>query len=115
MYIALPGTYCGLHDENIILEENESYGLASYSPNVRHECKYVINVPKGHRVRVQFLSFGLMAGNDALFLDKKTFTGFKIPADYISDDATLEIVYGTRGFERTEGYSIVLSAYSEPG
>ena len=114
-------SYCGPHEETIILEENASYNLTSFHYGIgniygiRYACKYTVQVPPGHHIRVQFLSFGLLEALDVLFLDQKPFTGFKTPKDFISDDESLEIIYQTRGFPGTVGFSIVLSDFLEPG
>ena len=114
-------SYCGPHEETIVLEENASYNLTSFHYGIstiygiRYVCKYTVQVPHGHHIRVQFLSLGLVETRDALFLDKKAFTGFNTPNDFISDDDSLQIIFETRGFPGTEGFSIVLSDFVEPG
>ena len=104
--------FCG--DTNIILNDNSSWNLTSVNyPGLNpyqpvYTCNWLVSVPTGRQVHVEFLDVQVFPLFDIFSLNGKIF--LETPSeDYISDAEQLEIVYGTYGTAISLGFSVILS------
>ncbi|XP_072043140.1 uncharacterized protein [Amphiura filiformis] len=105
-----PVDHCGTED--IYIEDGSSYNLTSFYYTisnvygVQFGCKHIVTVPKGHRVRVDFIDVDMIFPFDTLILNKQVYNN---EDEFISDDNILEIVYRTT--TQVRGVDLVLNDY----